>query len=162
MLRLSPWAPVAAVAVAFASFARDAHGTEDGRPPTTSALSPDMPGASAREGPAPSGNLIRLNHIGQLPKATRFLSGLDLDGDGKREFLMRAPNNTLMGGGVIQFYENTADDTFALVHAIEIVWEDNPDSPFTYYAPGDAGDGDGRTPTATLGDLVKQLQGKAA
>ena len=82
---------------------------------------------------------IQMNQIAVLdsPAAGKILStpqGFDLDHDGQREFILRAaapyPQNE-----PLEFYESIADNTFALVHALDL--ENNPND---VYGPAAAGD----------------------
>lgn len=81
---------------------------------------------------------VDMNRIASAPAAKRCLSkhtGLDLDHDGRREFVIeRKPEIE-----ILEVYESTGNDTFELVHELIL------DSPFGAAAqrPLDAGDSDG-------------------
>ena len=68
--------------------------------------------------------------------ATTFLSapqGFDFDQDGRREFILRKEGEN----GLFEFYESVTDNTFALVHVLDL--ENNPND--SYY-PAYVGDSD--------------------
>ena len=79
---------------------------------------------SSQEISVPFGNAIQMNRIAELPVATHMLTtskGFDMDQDGQREFITRAIDSTPgWDGGLFHFYECTGDNSFALVHVIEI------------------------------------------
>jgi hypothetical protein len=89
----------------------------------------------------PLGTLIKMNRIAVLdsPAAGEILSaasGFDLDHDGKREFIFRA-GQSLPGDDntPLEFYESVADDTFVLVHVLDLE-DSGPD----VYVAADTGD----------------------
>jgi len=63
--------------------------------------------------------------------------GLDLDHDGLREFVIKAAQPGTSFVNIFEFYECTGDNSFVLVHSLDL--SANQDS----YYPGDAGDSDG-------------------
>ena len=65
--------------------------------------------------------------------------GLDVDHDTKREFIIKVADVGGNTSGRFEFYECTADNSFALVHVIDITDEGS----FVSYYPGDVGDADG-------------------
>jgi hypothetical protein len=97
---------------------------------------------------APLGNSIQMNRITVIPApgAGDILSaahGLDFDNDGKREFVIR--RGISIEDTPFEFYESTSDNSFHLVHVLDI---ENCGS--DTYRPADAGDIDGDG----LADLV--------
>jgi len=104
--------------------------------------------SQAESSTAASGPLMQMNEIGVIPTtAADVLSaarGLDLDHDGQREFILRR-GITVNLNTPLEVYECTADDTFVLVHTLDL--ENNVED---LYVPADAGDIDGDG----LADLV--------
>jgi len=150
---------LAVLALGASSMAQDRERTSDGAHRVAYAIDPitgeylfvgdidplvlDLSEAFPRETSAPSGNLIQMNRIAMLPWANNMLStskGFDFDEDGKREFITH-----LIGQyppaevtGLLEFYECNGDDSFVLVHTLEI-----PGEYLVSYNPSDVGDADG-------------------
>ena len=75
--------------------------------------------------------------------------GFDFDDDGRREFVLKAFEEGDGFGGRHEFYECTANDTFALRYTLELA-----DHSFDSYSPADAGDID----EDGLGDLIVRVR----
>ena len=98
---------------------------------------------SASAPPTTTGNfpgLIQMNRIAVIPSpAIRILStpqGFDLDHDGEREFIILPPDPGPPDHNTpLEFYEGVADDTFVLVHILDL-----ENDPVDVYGPADAGD----------------------
>jgi len=88
---------------------------------------------------APPGGPIEMNRIATIASPAYSLlaapQGFDLDHDGQREFVLRVFPPGTVSGGRHEFYESTADDTFALVHVLDLA-----DHQFDSFSPADAGD----------------------
>ncbi len=98
----------------------------------------DLSEALPRETSALSGNTIEMNQVAMVPWTRAVLStskGFDFDEDGKREFITRLQGDTV---GSVFFYECNGDDSFVLVHTLEI-----PGESLVSYYPDDVGDADG-------------------
>ncbi len=97
---------------------------------------------SASAPPTTTGNfpgLIQMNRIAVIPSpASQIISapqGFDLDHDGKREFIVKPANSGPDDNSPLEFYESVADDTFVLVHVLDL-----ENDPVDVYVPTDAGD----------------------
>jgi hypothetical protein len=91
------------------------------------ATSVNWSGETHRESWAAPGSPIEMNYIATIPSPARLLLstplGFDLDHDGQREFVLRVWEFSSIPGasGLLELYESTADDTFALVHVLDLV-----------------------------------------
>ena len=103
--------------------------------PTGASVSPTTYSAATSSA---SSNSIQLLYITEVPWSRTVIStstGFDIDHDNKREFVIKVADN---GGGStarFEFYECTGDNSFDLVHVLELDPGD--------FVPGDVGDGDG-------------------
>ena len=82
---------------------------------------------------------IQLQRIAEVPWSRTVIStstGLDIDQDGRREFIIKVADNGGASSARTEFYECTADNSFELVHVLEL-----PDP--AQSVPGDVGDADG-------------------
>jgi hypothetical protein len=156
------WSALALLTFCASSLAHDGERTGDGAHQVAYAVDPitgeylfvedidprllDLSEASPLETSAPSGNLIQMNRIAELPVARWMLTtskGFDMDQDGQREFIIKvSEGGPGFDGGLFQFYECTGDNSFVLVHEIEITDENDPNSTVISYIPGDVGDAD--------------------
>ena len=88
------------------------------------------------------GSPIQLNRIAVIETATSSIltkpQGFDLDHDGKREFIIEWQEGVCWNA-IFQIYESSADDTFTLVHGLNLDFGSCNSS----YYPGDVGDADG-------------------
>jgi hypothetical protein len=83
---------------------------------------------------------IQMTRVATVPGMASVLSapaGLDFDHDGQREFVMRMGTAGAFGGR-LEFYESTGDDSFALVHVLDLTVGET-----SAFHPEDSGDGDG-------------------
>lgn len=86
---------------------------------------------------------IDMNRVATVPAFFHILSrssGIDLDDDGAREFIIsiRDPQPNAQTR-ILKFYESTADNMFSLVHVLDL---SSDTASFTSYSPQDAGDPD--------------------
>jgi hypothetical protein len=153
---------LAVLAVGTSSMAQDRERTSDGQHRVAYGIDPitgeylfvrdmnpllfDLSEAVPPEPSAPSGNSIQMNRVALVPWATTILStatGFDIDGDTKREFIIRRVEDAgASSGGRFEFYESVTDNSFALAHVLDLGNDVNPGVLVAYY-PGDVGDADG-------------------
>jgi hypothetical protein len=109
---------------------------EDSQPPGSHVV-PVAPTALSQRA---AGGQIHMSKIWTLTTESLQIvskpTGLDLDHDGLREFVLRRKSPSPPSGGVFEFYESTGNDSYALVHVLVA-------SPNGILIPSDAGDADG-------------------
>ena len=103
-------------------------------------------------------NSIRMLEVAEVPWSTTVLStsqGFDIDNDTKREFVIKIAEAGTSSNGRFEFYECTANNSFALVHVLDITDEGS----FVSFYPGDFGDadGDGLADLAVFGRIVNDF-----